>query len=172
MWRDCFVWSLHDQACGDGNSHKGLYSQSLLFLEEWPTAALGEPYQNQRKIYQLHSCKMKSIERSAANWWIAVVSYSFQELLPNCPASCGAGRLCKPLVSEGFPAGGASVNTPGCPWGSPGLASLGPLHKCCWRLAKDRVSMKLARTSILKNLTQIFDAVHLWVLSALFNQEV
>lgn len=29
-----------------------------------------------------------------------------------------------------------------------------------------------ARTSTLKNLSQIFDAMHLWVLSALFNQEV
>lgn len=29
-----------------------------------------------------------------------------------------------------------------------------------------------ARTSVLKNLPQIFDATHLWVPSALFNQEM
>lgn len=46
----------------------------------------------------------------------------------------------------------------------------GPLHKCCWRLSKDRVMA--ARTAILKKHSQIFSAVHLWMLSPLFNHEV
>lgn len=61
-----------------------------------------QPCQNQRRIYQQHSSKMKSIKQSKANWWIAVVIYSFQELLPNCPASCGGGKLCKSFIPGAF----------------------------------------------------------------------
>lgn len=124
---------------------------------------------SEKHIYQLHSCKMKSREQSKANLWVAIMSYfrSFcQTVQPAvrweivqtfCPwGLCSWWCLCEhPWMLHGAPQD----------W-----SLWGPFHKCCWRLSKGHVMA--ARNSILNKLSQIFDAMHLWVLSALFNQEV
>lgn len=91
---------------------------------------------SEKEIYQLHSCKMKSTEQSKANLWVAVMSYLFQELLPNCPASCEVGDCANPLSLRAFQLVVPLWTPLDAAWGSPGLASLGPTSQMLLKTVK------------------------------------